>query len=165
MRVLLREPAPQAQCGRHGQGGRLLCCLLSLCIPCLPVFVMRSEARERYGIDGSTVDDAVCSFCCSSCVNCQTAVEIKGRGDAVEFVKNMQRKTCNNICLLNSCRKKYSNVKKMLMFCSAPTSGDATVTRCLHVSGVDLPQYLAFFRSNWALQIEKNGIVSNPSPV
>ena len=64
-----------------GRGDGLLCCLLSLCIPCLPVFVMRSEARERYGIDGSTVDDAVCSFCCSSSVNCQTAVEIKERGD------------------------------------------------------------------------------------
>ena len=42
---------------------------------------MRSEARERYGIDGSTGNDAVCSFCCGPLVNCQTAHEIKERGD------------------------------------------------------------------------------------
>ena len=59
----------------------LLCCLLSCFIPCIPIFILRTEARERYGIDGSTGNDAICSFCCGALVNCQTAHEIKERGD------------------------------------------------------------------------------------
>ena len=49
--------------------------------PCIPVFILRGEARERYGIEGSTAGDAMASCCCLPCVNCQTAAEIKGRGD------------------------------------------------------------------------------------
>ena len=45
-------------------------------------FLLRQEARERYGIEGSTAGDALASFCCGPCVDCQTAAEIKGRGDA-----------------------------------------------------------------------------------
>merc|ERR1712241_616023 len=58
-----------------------LYCLLSCCIPCVPIFILRQEAREKYGIEGSTGEDALCSFFCASCTNCQTAVEIEGRGD------------------------------------------------------------------------------------
>jgi len=63
-----------------GKSG-ILCCLLWCIFPCIPVFVLRGEARERYGIEGSTAGDAMVSCCCTPCVNCQTASEIKGRGD------------------------------------------------------------------------------------
>merc|ERR1712061_93242 len=59
----------------------LLCCLLSCFLPCIPIFMLRSEARERYGIEGSTAGDAVCSFCCGPLVACQTGAEINERGD------------------------------------------------------------------------------------
>jgi len=64
-----------------GQSG-LFCCLLACFgLPCLPVFCLRGEARERYGIEGSVAGDAVCAFCCNPCASCQTANEIKERGD------------------------------------------------------------------------------------
>ena len=56
------------------------------CLPplhgCVPVFLLRGEARERYGIEGSTAGDACAACCCMPCANCQTGAEIKGRGDA-----------------------------------------------------------------------------------
>ena len=58
-----------------------LCCLLSCLLPCVPIFILRQEARERYGIEGSTGEDAACSCCCGALVNCQTGAEIKERGD------------------------------------------------------------------------------------
>jgi len=58
-----------------------LCCLLSCIFPCIPIFILRQEARERYGIEGSTAGDAVCSMCCGGLVACQTGAEIKERGD------------------------------------------------------------------------------------
>ena len=58
-----------------------LYCMLACIFPCIPIMLLRQEARERYNIEGSTGDDAVCSFCCGPCVSCQTAVEIKERGD------------------------------------------------------------------------------------
>ena len=76
-----------------GRGDYVLCCLLSMCVPCIPVFVMRSEARKRYGIDGSTVDDAICSLCCRSCVNCQTATQIREEGDNKDEI---YFQTCND---------------------------------------------------------------------
>ena len=79
-----------------GKSG-LLYTLLFCLIPCVPILLARQEARERYNIEvmpqmmmismimlmfqGSTMDDAVTSFCCTSCVMCQTAAEIKNRGD------------------------------------------------------------------------------------
>eukprot|EP00096_Caligus_rogercresseyi_P011829 TRINITY_DN478_c0_g1_i1.p2 TRINITY_DN478_c0_g1~~TRINITY_DN478_c0_g1_i1.p2 ORF type:complete len:103 (+),score=16.65 TRINITY_DN478_c0_g1_i1:288-596(+) len=60
----------------------ILYSLIACVFPCIPIFLLRSEAREKYGVEGSTVDDALCSFCCGACVMCQTGVEIKERGDA-----------------------------------------------------------------------------------
>ena len=37
-----------------GKSG-LLCCLLSCVFPCIPLFLLRSEARERYGIEVSSI--------------------------------------------------------------------------------------------------------------
>jgi hypothetical protein len=41
--------------------------------------LLRSEAREKYNIEGSTIGDVGASFCCTPCVNCQTGVEIEER--------------------------------------------------------------------------------------
>merc|ERR1712038_2221251 len=60
----------------------LLYGLLYFVIPCVPSFLLRNEARERYGIEGSTAGDALAAFCCGPCADCQTAAEIEGRGDA-----------------------------------------------------------------------------------
>ncbi|XP_023339378.1 cornifelin [Eurytemora carolleeae] len=62
-----------------GKSG-LLCCLLACMIPCVPTMILRNEARERWGIQGSTGGDFCASVCCYPCVDCQTAVEIKERG-------------------------------------------------------------------------------------
>jgi len=43
--------------------------------------LLRGEAREKYGIEGSTAGDAGAALCCAACVNCQTAAEIKQHGD------------------------------------------------------------------------------------
>ncbi len=63
-----------------GKSG-FLCCLISCFFPCIPIFLLRQEARERYGIEGSVAGDAMCAFCCTPCVACQTGAEIKERGD------------------------------------------------------------------------------------
>merc|ERR1711982_260329 len=58
----------------------LLCGLLSCIVPCIPTMLLRSEAREKYGIEGSTAGDAVAAFCCTPCVQCQVGNEIEERG-------------------------------------------------------------------------------------
>ena len=63
-----------------GKSG-LLYCLLGCLMPCIPTLLIRQEARERYNIEGDTAGDVGTAFCCTACVMCQTAVEIKERGD------------------------------------------------------------------------------------
>jgi len=63
-----------------GKSGWLFCLLSCFC-PCAAIFILRQEARERYGIEGSTAGDAMCSLCCYNLVACQTGAEIKERGD------------------------------------------------------------------------------------
>merc|ERR1711942_617616 len=63
-----------------GQPG-VLYCLLSLLFPCIPILLMRQQARERYNIEGDTGTDVAASCFCASCVLCQTAGEVKARGD------------------------------------------------------------------------------------
>ena len=46
-------------------------------LPCLPTMLLRSAARERYGISGSDVSDGIVSWLCTPCVNCQTAVQLQ----------------------------------------------------------------------------------------
>ena len=62
-----------------GKNGLLLL-VLFYCVPCVPIFILRKEAREKFGIKGSSGEDALCSCFCASCTNCQTAVEIEDRG-------------------------------------------------------------------------------------
>eukprot|EP00092_Neocalanus_flemingeri_P086009 GFUD01108311.1.p1 GENE.GFUD01108311.1~~GFUD01108311.1.p1 ORF type:complete len:104 (-),score=34.36 GFUD01108311.1:232-543(-) len=64
-----------------GKSG-LLYCLLGCIMPCIPTLLLRQEARERYNIEGETMEDVGTAFCCTACVQCQTAVEIKERGDS-----------------------------------------------------------------------------------
>ena len=49
----------------------ILYCLLGCILPCIPIMLLRQEARERYNIVGDTCEDAMASFCCGSCVSCQ----------------------------------------------------------------------------------------------
>jgi len=59
----------------------MLYCLLGCFMPCIPILLLRGEAREKYGIEGSTMGDVAASCCCTGCALCQTAVEVKERGD------------------------------------------------------------------------------------
>ena len=53
--------------GKSGIIYTLLACIM----PCVPILLLRQEARERYNIEGGTCDDVVASVCCTSCVMCQ----------------------------------------------------------------------------------------------
>jgi len=64
-----------------GKSG-LLYLVLGCIMPCIPALLLRQEARERYNLEGDTAEDVGTAFCCTSCVMCQTAVEIKERGDS-----------------------------------------------------------------------------------
>jgi len=64
-----------------GKSG-LLYMVLGCIMPCIPALLLRQEARERYNLEGDTAEDVGTAFCCTSCVMCQTAVEIKERGDS-----------------------------------------------------------------------------------
>lgn len=50
--------------------------ILACFVPCLAITMLRSEARKEYGIPGNLCEDALCSWCCAPCVNCQIANEI-----------------------------------------------------------------------------------------
>lgn len=63
-----------------GKNGWLYC-IASLFVPCIPIYLLRREARARYNIEGSKVEDLVTSHLCGPLVSCQTSVEIKERGD------------------------------------------------------------------------------------
>jgi len=54
----------------------ILCCLLGCVLPCIPVFMLRSKTREKFDIEGNTMEDAGCSFCCTCCASVQTANEL-----------------------------------------------------------------------------------------
>eukprot|EP00092_Neocalanus_flemingeri_P000031 GFUD01000032.1.p1 GENE.GFUD01000032.1~~GFUD01000032.1.p1 ORF type:complete len:101 (+),score=19.20 GFUD01000032.1:86-388(+) len=59
-----------------GESG-FLYLLLSCITPCVPVMMLRTKAREAYGIEGSTTDDALMACCCNCCALVQTTNEIK----------------------------------------------------------------------------------------
>eukprot|EP00090_Calanus_glacialis_P004890 TRINITY_DN13678_c0_g1_i1.p1 TRINITY_DN13678_c0_g1~~TRINITY_DN13678_c0_g1_i1.p1 ORF type:complete len:104 (+),score=18.31 TRINITY_DN13678_c0_g1_i1:48-359(+) len=64
-----------------GKSG-LLYMLLGCIMPCIPAMLLRQQARERYNIEGDTGMDVASSVFCTACVTCQTAQEIKERGDS-----------------------------------------------------------------------------------
>ena len=88
--------------GKSGLIYNILGCFL----PCLPVFLLRQNAREKYGIEGGDVEDVVSSdslqisthwpclvqvvsWCCPCCTAVQTAVEIQEQ-EGKEPAKKME---------------------------------------------------------------------------
>ena len=69
-----------------GKSGCFYTTLGLLFFPCIPTVLLRQEARQRYNIEGDTMEDVMLGVCCTQCIICQTAVEIKKHGDA-EVVK------------------------------------------------------------------------------
>ena len=53
--------------------------LLGCFVPCIPIFILRRELRQKFGIDGNLIEDFAASFCCSCCTNCQIASELNER--------------------------------------------------------------------------------------
>ncbi|MBN3305180.1 PLAC8 protein, partial [Amia calva] len=72
---------PCLECQTASEMGEC-CCLPCLCPGIAPV-AMRTGIRERYGIPGSILVDAIALCFCHCCVFCQMAREIKNRGKPV----------------------------------------------------------------------------------
>lgn len=47
--------------------------------PCL-VCQMRGKVRDRFGISGGALGDALASFCCTACAHCHNGRELTNRG-------------------------------------------------------------------------------------
>ena len=47
--------------------------LLGCLAPCIPILLLRQEARSRYNIEGDTCGDLLATLCCGSCVTCQVS--------------------------------------------------------------------------------------------
>merc|ERR1712018_388200 len=63
---------------RLGKSVPLFCLFSYFCAPCA-LFSLRSETREKFGIEGSAGMDCACCCCCPLCVNCQVNKELKKR--------------------------------------------------------------------------------------
>ena len=57
-----------------------LYCILTCAVPGIGIFLLRNKAREKYGIDGTNLEDAGAAFCCGHCASCQIANELDTRG-------------------------------------------------------------------------------------
>merc|ERR1712071_228737 len=55
--------------------------LMTIFVPCIAYTLLRGKAREKYGIEGSTMEDVGMVCCCGGLSNCQVANEIKAQGD------------------------------------------------------------------------------------
>jgi len=53
--------------------------LLSFITPCIPIFLLRSKVRDRYGIPGTTLGDVCASLVCPCCASIQLANEVDER--------------------------------------------------------------------------------------
>ena len=53
--------------------------ILNCIVPCIPMFLLRQEASKQFGIKSEAGMDALMSWCCTDCVNCQIAAEIKAQ--------------------------------------------------------------------------------------
>ena len=61
--------------GRSGLAYNILACI----VPCVPMFLLRQEASRQFGIRSEVGEDLALSWCCTDCVNCQLAAEIKAQ--------------------------------------------------------------------------------------
>ena len=59
--------------------GPLVPCLLVTCCSCIGGAINRGKIRERYGIEGSFVNDCVIWWICGCCAACQEYRETKKR--------------------------------------------------------------------------------------
>ena len=57
-----------------------LCCFASICVPCIPAFILRQKTRERYNINGDSCEDALASIFCACCTSVQIANELNDKG-------------------------------------------------------------------------------------
>eukprot|EP00090_Calanus_glacialis_P031254 TRINITY_DN51382_c0_g1_i1.p1 TRINITY_DN51382_c0_g1~~TRINITY_DN51382_c0_g1_i1.p1 ORF type:complete len:111 (-),score=20.61 TRINITY_DN51382_c0_g1_i1:38-340(-) len=67
------------QNANHLDESGALCFLLGLVSPCIPTFLIRSKARERFNIEGSSCADAAIAVFCSCCSNIQVANELNNQ--------------------------------------------------------------------------------------
>ena len=61
--------------GKSGLVYNVLACI----VPCVPMFLLRQEASRQFGIRSEVGEDLALSWCCTDCVNCQLAAEIKAQ--------------------------------------------------------------------------------------
>merc|ERR1712080_272031 len=50
--------------------------LLGLCFPLVPMVMLRSQAREKGGIEGSAVGDVLAACCCPACAHIQAYKQV-----------------------------------------------------------------------------------------
>merc|ERR1712172_386976 len=73
-------PCQVCSTGKKLDKSSCLYCLLFCCnLGQIATVINRKAVRERYGIDGSDMEDWLLGCCCSACVSCQTAAELKIR--------------------------------------------------------------------------------------
>merc|ERR1711994_851245 len=53
-----------------------LFCLLTCCVPCVPLFLLRKQLRDTHNIDGDAAGDCCAAWCCVCCVSVQMANEL-----------------------------------------------------------------------------------------
>jgi len=63
---------------KFGESGCLYS-VLSFITPCIPIFLLRTQVRERYGIPGSTLGDICAASLCPCCASIQVANEVEER--------------------------------------------------------------------------------------
>ena len=69
-----------------GKSG-VLYTLLACIAPCVPILLLRQEARERYNIEGDTCNDVITSLCCGECVMCQVCLQRWLNFQRPDFIK------------------------------------------------------------------------------
>merc|ERR1712066_1093369 len=60
-----------------GKSGCLYLLMSCFITPCVPIMLLRTEARKRYDIQGDQGNDALCACCCGFCTLVQTVQEVK----------------------------------------------------------------------------------------
>merc|ERR1711936_1530939 len=60
---------------KMGKSG-LLYNILGCFAPCIPILLLRQEARHTRNIKGNTAEDVICACCCPELALCQVANEV-----------------------------------------------------------------------------------------
>merc|ERR1711935_148347 len=51
--------------------------ILGCFAPCIPIVLLRQDARMQHNIEGSCLGDVCCSICCLECALCQVANQVQ----------------------------------------------------------------------------------------